>query len=162
MRLRTRCVCVCVCVRERERISKAKTSIPIHLHTGGILRSFNAVSQVNDNKLIIHLSAPAFSPERSRNRRTRRARAHMHTDIDPYFVPQFGLPVAILGASRAGTSHSYGTCLRQVCRGSSDDDFGGPTKLPHAICESLWHSPDPPWSFRGLHIGVRSAPVSLM
>ena len=34
--------------------------------------------------------------------------------------------------------------------------------LPHAICEGLWPSPNSPWSFRGLHIGVRSAPVSFM
>ena len=32
---------------------------------------------------------------------------------------------------------------------------------PHAICEGLWPSPNPPWG-PGLHIGVRSAPVSLM
>ena len=59
----------------------------------------------------------------------------------------------------ARTSHFRGTCLREVCRGSSDDDFGGPMTLPHAICEGLWPSPNPPWSFRGLHIGVRSALV---
>ena len=31
-----------------------------------------------------------------------------------------------------------GTCLREVCRGNSDDDFGGPMALAHAICEGLW------------------------
>ncbi len=44
----------------------------------------------------------------------------------------------------ARTSHFRGTCLREVCRGSSDDDFGGPMTLPRAICE------------------IKSAPVSLV
>ena len=81
------------------------------------------------------------------------------------FLAYLGLQrvgMAILGASRACTSHFRGTCLREVCRGSWDDDFGGPRTLPHTICEGLWPSPNPPWSFRCLHIGVRSAPVSLM
>ena len=55
----------------------------------------------------------------------------------------------------ARTSHFRCACLREVCRGSSDDDLGGPITLPHAICEGLWPSSNPPWSFRGLHIGVR-------
>jgi hypothetical protein len=62
----------------------------------------------------------------------------------------------------ARTSHFCCTCLREVCRGSSDDDFGGPITLPGAIGEGLWPSPSTPWSFQGLHIGVRSAPASLM
>ena len=37
----------------------------------------------------------------------------------------------------ARTYHFRGTCLGEVCRGSSDDDFGGPMTLPHAICEGL-------------------------
>ena len=57
----------------------------------------------------------------------------MHTDLDPYFVPQLGLLVAILGSSRVCTSHFRGTCLREVCRGSSDEDFGGPMTLPHYL-----------------------------
>ena len=64
------------------------------------------------------------------------------------------------GIARA--SHFRGTCWREVCRGRSDDDFGGPRRLPHAICEGLWPSPNPPWSLRGIHTGVRSAPVSLV
>ena len=49
-----------VCVRERERerdrdrVFLAETSIFVHLHTGSILRSFDAVSQVKDNSLNIH------------------------------------------------------------------------------------------------------------
>ncbi len=38
----------------------------------------------------------------------------------------------------ARTSHFRGTCLREVCRGSSDDDIRGPMTLPHAICEASW------------------------
>ncbi len=45
---------------------------------------------------------------------------------------------------------------RRFCR------VGGPMTLPHYLCEGWWPSPNPPWSFRGLHIGVRSALVSLM
>ncbi len=62
----------------------------------------------------------------------------------------------------ARTSHFHGTRLREVCRGNSGDKFDGPMTLPHAICEGLWPSPNPPWNFRGLPVGVRSAPVSLM
>jgi hypothetical protein len=48
--------------------------------------------------------------------------------------PQGGLRehvslVAILAVSRACTSHVCGTCLREVCSGSSDDDFGGPGRF---------------------------------
>ncbi len=34
--------------------------------------------------------------------------------------------------------------------------------LPHAICGDLCPSPNPPWGLWGVHIGLRSAPVSLM
>ncbi len=62
----------------------------------------------------------------------------------------------------ARTSHFRCTCLREVCRGNSDDDLYCPTTRQHAIYEGLWPSPNTPWSFRGFCIGVRSAPVSLM
>ena len=37
----------------------------------------------------------------------------------------------------ARTSHLRGTCWREVCRGSADDDFDGPMTLPHVIDEGL-------------------------
>jgi RNase P/RNase MRP subunit POP5 len=62
------------------------------------------------------------------------------------------------------TPHFRSTCLREVCRGSSDGDFRGPRTLPYAICEGLLPSPNPPWSWSlwGFHMGVRGARVSLM
>ena len=58
--------------------------------------------------------------------------------------PYVDVPEALGTATRAcnlrgiaRTSHFRGTCLREFCRGSSDDDFGGPMTLPHAICEGL-------------------------
>ena len=41
----------------------------------------------------------------------------------------------------ARTYPFHGTCVREVCRGSSDDDFGGPMTPPHAISEGFSPSP---------------------
>ncbi len=52
----------------------------------------------------------------------------------------------------ARTSHFRGTCLREVCRGSSDDESGGPMTLPHAVYEGLWFVvlPEPSLELPGL------------
>ena len=42
----------------------------------------------------------------------------------------------LLGIAR--TSHFRCIFLREVCRGSSDDDFDGPMTPPRAICKGLW------------------------
>ncbi len=83
--------------------------------------------------------------------------------------PYVDVPEALWSATRAcnlrgiaRTSHFRGTCLREVCRGSSDDDFAGPMTFPRVFCEGLLPFPNSHWSSRGLHIDIRSALVSLM
>jgi hypothetical protein len=66
----------------------------------------------------------------------------------------------------ARTSHFLGTCFREVCGGSSDDDFGGPMTPPHGIREGLRPSLKPCQGHEHWQIAVRcvlaSCDVSLI